>query len=260
MSQVFRKELVWLFLLIVFTSWAQATTQFGFNYRPVVTNPSFHESADVLQTANSTTENENIVRRDLNCMRSYSTEIIRLMFRPEQCGWTIDTTSHTHSLDTNIPSQVTSNLTVNSTDGFLRMYSARGIKVIVCFADWYYGQTNPVTGNYYWQDAGYTWATFLTHAKTWMNNIALAINNTAYASTVIYLDYQNEWASGNPNAMAYLQGVYDYTAAKPRGSPASYIGDCGVHIVPTTRRRGDMIPIRQGMLWEECAATNFWIY
>src|SRR5438874_34691 len=102
MSQVYRKELVCMFLVSVFASWAQASTQFGFNYWPVVTNPSFHEGADVLQNANWTPENEDIVRRDLNCMRSYSTQVIRLMFRPEQCGWTIDTASHTHSLDTSI--------------------------------------------------------------------------------------------------------------------------------------------------------------
>ena len=215
MRQVYRKELFGMFLLVVFASWAQATTQFGFDYWPIVNNPSFHEGCDVLQNANWTTENKNIVRCDLNNMRSYSTEVIRLMFRPEQCGWTIDTVNHTHSFDTNILNQVTSNLTVNSTEGFLRMCSARDIKAVVCFADWYYGQKDPnsPTGQYYWEEAGYTWATFLTDAKTWMNSIALAIKNSTYASTVIYLDYQNEWSSGNSNAMAYIQGVYDYTAA-----------------------------------------------
>ena len=198
----------------VFAQDSRAATKFGFAYWPVVTNPSFQEGAGVLQNANWTTENKNIVRCDLNFMRSCSTEVIRFFIRPETCGWTIDTTNHTHSFDTTKLSEVAFNLTDNSTDGLLRMCSARDVDVVVCFANWYYGQTNPDTGNHYWVDAGYSWSGFLNDTYTWMNAIASAINNSAYASTVKYIDYQNEWSAGYQTYSTwYIQGVYDNTTA-----------------------------------------------
>src|SRR2546423_5493879 len=176
----------------VFVQNSRAATKFGFDYWPA------NMGGDVLQNANWTDTNKNIIRSDLNCMRSYGAELVRLMFYPDQCGWTI---SPTPNFDLVTFNQIKANL-----PELLQMFQQRGIQVIICFTNSYYGQGT-------WAAAyNNDWAAFLQDTLRYMNGISDEIEHySGYASTVTRYDYINEWAVGNSYSTQYIRGVYDGT-------------------------------------------------
>jgi hypothetical protein len=206
-SLVFVKKFSTLTMAVLFfleIHSARAVSTFGFNYWPA------GQDCRLLTTANWTTENKNIVKRELDHMASLGGGLIRFMFWPQFCGWELSPGSSPGGATfTSEFTQMTQNL-----PELLGMCAARNIKVTIAFGNNFQdaGPNPPTT--MWWMTFYGTGTTnytrFLRDTHFWINGFVDAAEGSTYASTVMYYDIQNEYYRNNPYQDWYSTFVFDW--------------------------------------------------
>jgi len=188
-------------------SWTSVTTQnppdhtFGFNYWPA------GHSDDTLYNANWSKISPQ-VQADLDHIASMGGGVIRIFFWPQVSGFGIAA-----GAGGSFNSQLTE--IAENLPAFLKLCADRKISVIITFGNNFYDANDPSTGKAWWTDAyGDTsqgFARFLNDTAHWANTIIDAVENSAYANTVIYYDMENEFNRSTEYADWYISFFYDWT-------------------------------------------------
>ncbi len=189
---------------------ARAAGGFGFNYWPG------DYGCNILTNANWTAANKSMVKSDLDQMSSLGAGVLRLMFWPQDSGF------QAYPMDQGGGAHWTHDFNEerNHLVELLGYCQARSIKVIISFGNDYQSQGNGAPGHRWWMNfygntpQGFT--KFLGDTRTWINGFVNSIEGCAYASTVLYYDYENEYCSRNPYAGRYAASLYD-TSGVPAG-------------------------------------------
>ncbi|MHB9035523.1 MAG: hypothetical protein ACYC64_02570 [Armatimonadota bacterium] len=183
------------------TSHCGPASRMGFNYWP-------ETYGDLcLKDANWTTMRP-IVAADLDAISALSGDVIRIMFWPGVGrGWELSPTPHF----TTVLDEMRANL-----PDFLSLCYDRKIRVEVAFGNTFFGVG---TGGLRWWDIGYSgdWSAFCADAVSWVNGTVQACENSAYKSTVISYEYEQEMNNTVPSHYTYLNYLYDNCTAVPRG-------------------------------------------
>ena len=198
-----------------------AATQFGMDYMPYL------NGADAMQflcNRNWTAATKAMVEADLNQMNSMGITCQRLMFFED--GWVISVYP--------TPSYFSSDFTeiIANLPQYLAMCAARNIKLVVCLDSGWLDGTNG-SGTYWWQ-VGYGvngWSAYMGDVQYFVTSIVNAIENSPYASTVLYYDIHNEIYTQRPNNTQqelYMRAFYDNGWI-----PASKIGFSVLSVPPS---------------------------
>ena len=184
----------------------KSATRFGFNYWPQ------GYGCNVLTDANWNEANKAAIKSDLDLMRSLDARIIRLNFWPSGCGFEPAQGISSFRPEFN---QIQKHL-----PELMKMLHARGLKVIIAFANTYLSsgpEENNPDGLRWWQLSyvGYSntpdgFTAFTNDSVKWINGIISAVEATHPANaTVLYYDYQNEYSQRVPKIGQYLRILYD---------------------------------------------------
>jgi hypothetical protein len=189
--------------LLGFTSFRiEAASTFGFNYWP------WGYSSDVLTNRNWTLANRNAIQADLDHMSSLGAGVIRLVFLPQLSGYQLVANGGTFTSDF---TEERNNLVT-----FLGYCSSRGLKVIICFGNNYYGLGDPPRCERFWicsygnTTDGFT--NFLGDTLTWINGFVGTIENSPYHGTVLYYDYESEYRRDDPYSDWYITTLHTYSS------------------------------------------------
>jgi len=185
-------------LLLVLLSVSMSYAGTGFNYWP----PGY--GSDVLIDAWPSKRAE--VEADLNHMASMGTDTIRFMFWPSVTGFQryymagATLTADYVVLNQNLPD-------------LLSMLQERNMKAVIAFANTMAFLKVNGTDLYRWEwafgssDADYE--DFLDISEDWIRGIVNAVEQSAYANTVLYYDLQNEVRENIPHLDDYLRHMLD---------------------------------------------------
>jgi len=181
----------------------QAASTFGFDYWPA----GYHNNT--LNNANWTSLSPK-VQADLDHIASLGGGMVRLMFWPENSGFTLPGNMGGGQIDTQLLGQITGNL-----PALLKLCADRNIKVTIAFGNDYLIYNDPATNAPWWTSSyGNTsqgFASFLHDSNTWMNAIVDAVEASPYAGDVVFYDLQNEYDARTVNGQWYISFVYDWT-------------------------------------------------
>lgn len=198
---------------------ATGTSVFGVNYWP----PDY--SCQVLTDANWASQ-RSAVAADLDHIASLGGGVIRLMFWPEVCGFDLPQ-SGSATLKPEYY-QETANL-----PDLLRLATERNIKVFVAFGNDYL-TAGPTSGGQWWQyyyndrpDQVAKFTAFLGDSGNWVDRLVDVVESSAYRTTVLYYDYQNEYHKTIPYMAWYLTYLYDWShiPAGKRGASVLNVPD-----------------------------------
>ena len=179
-------------------------TGFGMNYWPQ------HFGSETLNATNWPTLRP-VVAEDMDRIVSLGGQTLRVFFWPgEQAGW--DEGQPAGSRITPALKEMAANL-----PDLLSLANERGLAVIITFGNSYFD--NHPDGediNHPWWIYSYaTFNDFMVDTLTWANTIIDAAEHSAYASTVIYYDYENEYYKLRPNMGQYLVDMYENSHVPP---------------------------------------------
>lgn len=176
------------------TSHNPPNTQFGFVYWPQ------YSDCSVLTNANWTTSIKREVERDLDYMASCSGNLFRIMFWPHKSGYKLYTNGNGGYFTSDC------NEIKNNLDNLLGFYAERGLKIYIAFGNNYLTQKNDNDPNFYhWEIAyGTDFDQFKLDSFAWINGIITAVENSTYASSVIYYNLQTEIYDGTPRIWEYM--------------------------------------------------------
>jgi hypothetical protein len=159
------------------------------------------------------------VQADIDQMSSLGADVLRLIVWPEVSGYLLQPGGGPGG------GTFTSDFTQeqNNLVTLLSYCSSRGVKVIICFANDYLTLGNGSPGDRWWMDFdgnttdGFT--NFLRDTQYWVDGFVNTIQGSAYASAILYYDYQSEYTTLNPNEGWYVTFLYDWSTI-PSGKRA----------------------------------------
>jgi hypothetical protein len=201
-----------LVMLSIAVPTLNAASEFGFNYWP------YQGSCYDLRNGEWTYARQQDFKKDLNLMASYGCKMVRFMFYPAESGYILNIPGGGGYFD-----PMFWEMKANFVNDVLPWCEERGMKVTVTFGNNYlWGPGHP-----WWFDAyGNTdtgFYNFLADSWMWIEEIVLQIENSSYASTVVYYDMQNEVSDNIPRQWDYLNFVYDNCSIPSGKRGVSYV-------------------------------------
>jgi len=177
---------------------------FGFNYWP------YQSSCACLTDENWTSAMKAEVRTDLDHMASLSVGVLRLMFWPQSCGWTLLPYPQGGEFTSDFD-EMTDNIVE-----LIQMCQERHLQVIICFGNNYFDCGNGDPGHRWWMNSYDEFSDFLSDTAYWVNGFVNSIEASAYKNAIIFYDYENEYYRNHPYMGWYLTFLYDWSAV-PEG-------------------------------------------